>query len=779
MRTIIFSLFVVLLFTQVKAQKIITNPKIGISNEPRLTITKIEIKESETILSFHAKYPKGSGIGIRQKSFIQVVGEKDSLFMTKQDTPAKDETGWIPIPEGGLKYKLHFPPISPSTLKIDFAEPDAKGWKLFDVEINRNSTNSIVPEQLLGNWFSPKTGKWTFSFLEEVAIFDGKVWEYKSALPGENVSEVILQHGNQIKQLNCRADGDDFCFMNTDDITLLRYSKEPNLNQKKYSDETFETPVLAPDMVTYSGVINGFTTRLGSSTGIMRYSNRLSNQQETVLIKVQENGTFSVQFPLDYPQELMVKFPSGSQRVFFEPGKSLFQLINSGLADYSTLNMGESADVNYGLEASKNIATGNMEFLEGIIEMNEEEYIQHVLSVKDKELKQLKELARKHKIGVKATQVRMLDIEFRAAKQALNFNQNIRMATFYANRKLQKDEQIQYVPKSFDLALLENIKNTPVDSELAFLSQQYFVLAQGLKYADFKRPQGGYYYLITELAAELKKQGIEITGEETDMLEFVRLNLLENYIDSEARNFNRSYRKVVQGFTQKHKDLYDSISQNYYSENVKQNCLLTFGDAGNKLVELAEMQQFLGTQAKSDKLMESEFKETKQLLKNDALKEYVIAAYYKKKAEIENASDEVVLKTEGDKLFHSIISKFKGKVVYVDFWATWCGPCKAGIERIKPLKEALKNENIVFVYITNPSSPEKDYQKAIPDIKGEHFKVTADEWNYLTQKFNIYGIPHYALVNSKGKIVQAHMAHLDNDALKKVLMEQVAGDNLK
>ncbi len=93
-------------------------------------------------------------------------------------------------------------------------------------------------------------------------------------------------------------------------------------------------------------------------------------------------------------------------------------------------------------------------------------------------------------------------------------------------------------------------------------------------------------------------------------------------------------------------------------------------------------------------------------------------------------------------------------------------------ERIKPLKEELIGEDIVFVYITNPSSPDKDYQKAIPDIKGEHFKVTADEWNYLTQKFNIYGIPHYALVDRKGKIVQDHMMHLSNDELKKVLLEQ-------
>jgi hypothetical protein len=85
----------------------------------------------------------------------------------------------------------------------------------------------------------------------------------------------------------------------------------------------------------------------------------------------------------------------------------------------------------------------------------------------------------------------------------------------------------------------------------------------------------------------------------------------------------------------------------------------------------------------------------------------------------------------------------------------------------------MKNENVAFVYITNPTSPDKDYIKAKPDIKGEHYKLTSDEWNHVAAKFNIYGIPHYALVDKNGRIVNEHLPHLDNDELKKVLLEQV------
>jgi hypothetical protein len=61
----------------------------------------------------------------------------------------------------------------------------------------------------------------------------------------------------------------------------------------------------------------------------------------------------------------------------------------------------------------------------------------------------------------------------------------------------------------------------------------------------------------------------------------------------------------------------------------------------------------------------------------------------------------------------------------------------------------------------------------IPNIIGEHFRVSKDKWNFLSQKFNIYGIPHYALVDKNGKIVNPDLMHLENDDLKKLLVEQM------
>ena len=128
--------------------------------------------------------------------------------------------------------------------------------------------------------------------------------------------------------------------------------------------------------------------------------------------------------------------------------------------------------------------------------------------------------------------------------------------------------------------------------------------------------------------------------------------------------------------------------------------------------------------------------------------------------------------TEADKIFEAIISKYKGKVVFLDFWATWCAPCRSGMKEMKPMKEELKNENVVFVYITNPSSPEKTYKNMIPEIKGEHYRVSNDEWNYLKIKFGITGIPHYSIINKKGKIVEKKIRS-NNEAYKKAIKEHL------
>jgi thiol-disulfide isomerase/thioredoxin len=842
-------ILLLLVISSTFAQKVIESPQYEISTFPG-EIRKIELTKSATILHFHLHSKPNGAIYIPKGSCIKEAGTDEKLFVTKTEGIPLNKK--YKLNDSGIaNYKLHFPPLKKDIGKIDFSESNKGGsWHVYDIVIDETKYGSLLPRELKGNWLKTDgSNAWKYGFYNNRAVIDKKIWTYKSVKEKRKSFELVLESSGKVKTVFAKLNKDKtFSFgLHKKQMVVCSLKTTHNKNYKLKDDVPYsENNLFVLDSTEYSGIIRSVHKGSKSKTGMVYVRNIFTGNQESYLVKISEDGGFSVKFPLYHPQQVYVRLPGYSGNVFFEPGKETWQLINSSKRG-DVFFAGDCAQVNSDLSRVQYIMRhkGIRSLRTKSLDLTKEEFKKRVHEIYKQQISKLDLETENRFFSAKANQIMRLDIEYQYYQYLLSYDMY--------RRKDHKPE--------IDMEYLNFLTPEVYNNKLAVMCSSYSSFVNYLSSCEplqlktsLEQPQ------VFELADMLVSEGVKLTEEEKELVKIQKKGSIENAVSiKKQKSFRTQNKNVLWEYERKIQKLYKKLPAEEqmklfsgYEEDIDVVVALAakreikfsveeiqvrkaYKNVLNKR-EIENIRKFNTDELKAKKMsfnkkynttlrkyFKNKFRELritnlKTFFKDDNywvanvivsqnssrniketltpldadeladrlnnIKDPFIAKYLvyennrtlKKIKKNKNASGFVlnkVPKTEADKLFDKIISKYKGKVILVDFWATWCAPCRSGIKKMIPLKEELKDKDVVFLYITDQTSPEKTYNNMIPEIKGEHYRVTTDEWNYLKIKFNISGIPHYSLIDKMGNLVENKIRLQTNEGYKKLIKDHL------
>jgi thiol-disulfide isomerase/thioredoxin len=137
------------------------------------------------------------------------------------------------------------------------------------------------------------------------------------------------------------------------------------------------------------------------------------------------------------------------------------------------------------------------------------------------------------------------------------------------------------------------------------------------------------------------------------------------------------------------------------------------------------------------------------------------------------APDFTALSPEGSPVH---LSDFKGKVVIIDFWATWCGPCQVAMPGLERIYQGVKDQGVVVLSL-NVLDAKKPFDAWIQKNRGTKYNFTFafdtaerdDKTSIASSKYNVPGLPTMYVINREGNVAAVYVGTGNEENLEKAL----------
>ena len=750
---------------QNKKQIIWNDVQTGYSVVPReyLNVTKVTMADdrTEVSLSFSFKGQKPQ-IGFSQNTFL-VNGDNKKAYKVKSAT----------VIELGKPYN-----VTSDTLDLVFTfEPvpaDAKMLTFFDKDFGfviQNIHNSdFVPEGITNTyWRNNATGDWLIGIAKKHLIFDSKIWDIESRTEEKGGYTIKTTDGKTVKIGKLKKGVRTFAIDGRKPVAcspivtnyLPYYPKKDNRNG--FVDTNFANG----DSVTIVGWLKDMPPhewKQGKEFKIA-YNDIFTRTQESFYTKMDSLGRFTLKFPLLNTSMIYLDWKRTNIAAVVEPGKTYFFL--NDFENAQKLFMGDDVRVQNEL-AAKNHFT--MSYLnEDDFEASESgamAYKQKVDSLTTHRLAELLEYVLQHpNISQRYIDLMTCDFKSRQAEALMQFR--------YRTRTLPQ-EYVDYVTKELFG------RKYMLGSDYTYF-MRYFFEYQNDKHNDRSVPA---------LFKFLKEKGITFTDKENKLIEEFpeKLKNVTEKIDAAktddekralANTFNSSeHVTVIESLLKKHNEQLSVLGYRNILAVIDSVC------GGDKVLRDICITQLIY----NDEIINLKKSLTQSLLafidkeiQLPSARKFLMAENEKFRAFEQNGSNLPVFKsadnvagmTDGEKILRKIIEPYKGKIILIDVWGTWCMPCKMALKNSQEEFEALKDYDIQYLYFAN-KSPEQSWKNVINEYKvtGDnvaHYNLPADQQSAVENFLKVHGFPSYRLIDADGNIIDMRVDARDLEGLKKLL----------
>nr|WP_315242265.1 TlpA disulfide reductase family protein [uncultured Flavobacterium sp.] len=236
-------------------------------------------------------------------------------------------------------------------------------------------------------------------------------------------------------------------------------------------------------------------------------------------------------------------------------------------------------------------------------------------------------------------------------------------------------------------------------------------------------------------------------------------------------NFSEDYKKMIVSHHMKQAEILSKSGS--LAEDVA--AIKSIGTVSNETIknELLFSMAAVGITTTAD--LKSYYKEFMAASSNEDNKKAVTQSYNKLLIVDKGQPSPKFVNYENNQGGKTSLADLKGKYVYIDVWATWCGPCMAELPFLKKMEEKYEGKNITFVSISaDKASAHDKWKKMIVDKKLGGIQLIADKDfdSQFLKDYSIMAIPRFILLDPAGNIISSNAPRpAEEDKIVKLFTE--------